>query len=129
MPSAAAITVNDGKATPAAVTFAPESITTGESTFVDRTPGVSLAFRRLKLWFKPAAGASKVNRMTFFTDIPVTAQVNGVTSVVHTMRAKTEVIFADVSTVAERADLYAIHTNGLQHAAVKGSMRDLDPNY
>lgn len=129
MPNAVAITVNDGKATPAAVTFSPENITTGESTFVDRTPGVSIAFRRLKIWFKPANGASKVNRNTFFTDIPVTAMVNGITTVVHVMRAKTEIIVSDVSTPAERNDLFAIHTNGLQHAAVKGSMRDLDPNY
>jgi hypothetical protein len=127
MANAAPIVINDGKATPAAVTFNPESVATGEASFVDRTPGVSIGFRRVAVQYKPAKGASKVNRAKYFVEMPVTQVVNGITSIAYTLRANVDVILPDQSTIAERNDLYAFLQNGLGNALVRGAVRDLDP--
>jgi hypothetical protein len=127
MANAAPIVINDGKATPAAVTFSPESVATGEASFVDRTPGVAVGFRRVTVQYKPARGASKVNRAKCLIEMPVTQTVNGITSTAYTLRANVDVILPDQSTIAERNDLYAFLQNGLGNALVRGAIRDLDP--
>lgn len=127
MANASTIVIKDGKATPADVTFQPESVGNAVSTFVDRTPGVAIGFRRLSVGYKPAKGSSKVNRGTYNIEMPVTATVNGITSVAYILRANVDVILPDQSTVAERADLYAFLQNGLSNALVRGAVRDLDP--
>lgn len=127
MANAAIITIKDGKATPADVSFAPENVANQLSTFVDRTPGVAIGFRRLSVGYKPAKGSSKVNRATFAVELPVTSTVNGITSTAYTLRANVDVILPDQSTLAERNDLYAFLQNGLANALVRGAVRDLDP--
>lgn len=127
MANAAVITINDGKATPAAVSFNPENIANQVSSFVDRTPGVAIGFRRLTVGFKPAKGTSKVNRATYAVEMPVTSTVNGITTTAYTLRANVDVILPDQSTLAERNDLYAFLQNGLANALVRGAVRDLDP--
>lgn len=129
MPAAAAITINDGQATPVAVTFSPESVTSDVSSFADRTAGVAIGFRRLNVSNKFAKGTSKVNRAKMTIDYPVTALVNGVTTVAYTLRASVDVILPDQATDAERKNLYAFVRNGLAHAQVQGALRDLDPLY
>lgn len=129
MAQAASITINDGQATPVAVTFAPESVTPQQSSFADRTGGVALGFRRLGISNTFASGKSTVNKAVFTTAIPVLQTVNGVTTLVRTLRAKTEYILPDGSTDAERKDLHAFHKNGMAHALIQGAMRDLDPLY
>jgi hypothetical protein len=127
MANAAPIVINDGKATPAAVTFNPEEIATGIASFVDRTPGVAVGFRRVIVQFKPARGSAKVNRSKYAVEMPVTTTVNGITTVAYILRANVDVILPDQSTIAERNDLFAFLQNGLNAALVRGAVRDLDP--
>lgn len=129
MPAAAAITINDGQATPVAVTFSPESVTSDVATFADRTAGVAVGFRRLSVSNKFAKGASKVNRAKFSVDYPVTALVNGVTTVAYTLRGTVDVILPDQATDTERKNLIAFLTNGLANTSIRGAVRDLDPLY
>lgn len=129
MGQAAAITINDGVATPVAHTFNPESITPAVSSFADRTSGVSVLFPRLGVSNSFAQAQGSVNKSKFTVELPVGATVNGVLTVVRTLRAKVEYILPDGCTDAERKDLHAYVTNGLAHAAIRGSMRDLDPQY
>ncbi len=129
MAQAAAITINDGQATPVATTFNPESVTPGLSSFADRSTGIALAFRRLKISNSFASGKSVVNRAKLDIEYPVTSVVNGVTSVAYTLRAKVDIILPDGATDAQRKDLYAFLKNGLAHTLVQGALRDLDPLY
>lgn len=129
MPQAATITINDGAATPVAIAFSPESVTSDVATFVDRTAGVGIAFRRLLLSLKFAKGASKVNRSKFSVEYPVTVLVNGVTTVAYTLRATVDLIIPDQATAAERNNLFAFAANGMNHAAIKPTLRDLDPQW
>lgn len=129
MPAAAAITINDGQATPVAVTFSPESVTSDVATFADRTAGIAIGFRRLNISNKFAKGASKVNRAKMTVEYPVTTLVNGVSTIAYTLRATVDVILPDQATDAERKNLFAFVRNGLAHTAVQGALRDLDPLY
>lgn len=129
MAQASAITINDGQATPVAVTFNPEAVTPALSSFADRSAGIALGFRRLQVRNTFANGKSTVNRSKFSVAVPVTQVVNGVTSVAYTLRANVDIILPDGATDANRKDLYAFLKNGLAHSLVQGAMRDLDPLY
>ena len=129
MAQATAIILNDGQATPVAVTFNPESVTPGLSVFADRATGISQAFRRLKISNAFVGGKSKVNRAKLSFEIPVTTIANGVTMTAYTLRANLDVILPDGATDAQRKDLYAFIRNGLANALITGAMRDLDPLY
>lgn len=125
----APITINDGKATPVAVTFNPGPEVPEGRSFEDRTAGVSIGFRRLTVSTRFAKGNSTVNRSKLSLELPVTTTVNGVTSVAYTLRGAVELILPVQSTDAERKDVYAFLQNALANALVKGALRDLDPIY
>lgn len=129
MAQAAAITLADGQATPVNITFNPESVTPDSSIFVDRSSGVAAFFRRLTVRYSPASGTRKTVRTSYDVSVPVTATVDGVSTVVRTLRAKVDVILPDGSTDAERKDLYAFLKNGLANALIQGNLRDHDPLY
>lgn len=129
MAQAAAISINDGQATPVAITFNPESVTPGLSSFADRTSGIALAFRRIKVSNSFANGKTKVNRSKLSIEFPVTQSVNGITSVAYTLRANLDIILPDGATDAQRKDLYAFAKNALSNALIQGALRDLDPLY
>lgn len=129
MAAIAPITINDGQATPVAVTFNPENQTPGAFSFVDRTAGVAVGFRRLSISNKFATAGAQVNRARFAVEYPVTAVVNGVTTAAYTLRANVDVILPVASSDAERKNLFAFLTNGLNATLVKGAVRDLDPLY
>jgi hypothetical protein len=125
----APITVNDGSATPVATTFSVESENGITYTFAERSAGVALGFRRLSVSTKLATGAATVNRAKYAVELPVLATVNGISQLAYTLRANVDVILPVASTDAERKNLFAFLTNGLQNAIVRGAVRDLDPVY
>lgn len=129
MAAIAPITINDGQATPVAVTFSPENQTPGAFTFVDRTAGVAVGFRRLSISNKFAVGGALVNRAKYAVEYPVTAVVNGITTQAYVLRANIDVILPVASSDAERKNLFAFVVNGLQNTLVRGAVRDLDPLY
>lgn len=129
MAAIAPITINDGQATPVAVTFSPENQNPGAFSFVDRTAGVAVGFRRLSISNKFANSASKVNRAKFAVEYPVTSVVNGITTAAYILRANVDVILPEAATDADRKNLYAFLANGLNHTLVRGAVRDLDPLY
>lgn len=129
MAQATAIVINDGQATPVATTFNPESVSPGLSSFADRTTGIALGFRRIKVSTTFAGGKSKVNRSKVSIEIPVTSLVNGITTVAYTLRANVDIILPDGATSAQRNDLYAFLKNVFANALIQGALRDLDPLY
>lgn len=129
MAQAASIVINDGQATPVATTFAPESVTPGLSSFADRTAGIALGFRRLRVSNSFANGKTVVNRSKLSVELPIVSTVNGVATVAYTLRANLDIILPDGATDAQRKDLYAFLKNALANTLVQGALRDLDPLY
>lgn len=126
----APITVNNGAATPVAITFNPEAQgTDGSYSFVDRTAGVSIGYKRLTTTSKFAKGSALVNRSKLALEMPVTSVVNGITTQAYVIRGTLDLIFPVQCTDAERKDAYAFLQNALSNALVRGALRDLDPIY
>lgn len=126
----APITVNNGAATPVAVTFNPEvQDSTGAYSFVDRSAGVSVGFKRLSITSKFAKGGALVNRSKLALEMPVTSVVNGVTTQAYVIRGSLDLIFPVQATDAERKDAYAFISNALSNTLLRGALRDLDPVY
>lgn len=128
MPVATSLSINN--AAGAAVTFTPESVSPALTMFTDRAAGVALGFRRVAVSSKFATGKSVVNRSKLTVEVPVTAVVNGVTTVAYTLRANVECVLPAAASATDRNDLYAFLTNALANTAlVRPALRDLEPIY
>lgn len=129
MAQAAALVINDGQATPVATTFGPESVAPALSVFSDKSAGISIGYRRVKVSTSFSNGKSTVNRGKLSIEIPVTSTLSGITTVAYTLRANLDLILPEQATTAQRNDLYAFVKNSLSNALVQGALRDLDPIY
>lgn len=125
----APLTINNGAATPVAKTFSPEQVDPEKSVFAERSSGISAGFTRLGVIYSAASARRATNRIDISLDLPVLANVNGISSVAYVGRFKGTFVVPDVMTAAERADLHAFVANALNAAAVKGVIKDLDPLY
>lgn len=128
MATATNITINDGQATPVARTFTFERKQDDVLTFVDRSTGVAAKFARLTIRQVPATTAGSKVKMALRVSIPVWGTLpSGASGIIRTLRAGPDGFdIPDDSTAAERADLFAFYTNGLNHALVKGIVTNLD---
>lgn len=130
MAQAAALVINDGQATPVAVTFTPESVTPELSTFVDRSSGVAARFRRLSNRYQPATASLKRTRTALSVSAPIWGTLpSGASGVIYTLRGKVDFDFPENCTDAERKDMYAFVLNSLSNTLLRGSLRDNDPLY
>lgn len=129
MAQAAAVVINDGQATPVATTFNPAEVTPANSIFEDRSAGMSLGFRTMRVTYSRPTNTRPTTRASLEVVTPVTQLVGGVTSVAFTGRAKLEFILPNGMTDAQRKDLYAFVVNALSNTLVRGALRDLDPLY
>lgn len=123
------IVINNGAATPVAKSFAPEQVSPALATFTERTSASSAGFKRLGVSFSPASGKRATNRINVSLDLPVVATVDGVSKVQYIGRFTGTFILPDMMTGDERADLHAFVANSLNHAQIKGVIKDLDPLY
>lgn len=123
----AAITLNNGAATPVAVSFTPERISSTEATFVDRSAGYSNGYRRITFTYSPPNGKRATTRVGVSFSFPEISVVNGVATVIHTARYQNgDFIIPDTMSVASRADLRAFVANGMDQALAIAMVRDLD---
>lgn len=127
MPQASSIVINDGQTTPVATTFTPELVTPLESTFADRSSGISSTFRRLFIGAKFSSGPVNVTR--FKGEFPISHVTDGKTIVDSVARFDCKLMLPVDATDAQRKDVFAFLYNGLNHANVKATVRDLDPQY
>lgn len=123
------LSINNGAATPVAKSFAPERVAPDNSVFTERSAAVSAGFYRLGVRYSPASSKRSTNRVDIDMDLPVLSTVNGVSTVAYVGRFKGYFVIPDTMTAAERADLHAFVANGLNVAAVKAVVKDLDPLY
>lgn len=124
-----ALTINNGAATPVAKSFAPERVAPDQSSFTERSSGVSAGFVRLTTRFSPASAKRSTNRVDVDLDLPVLNTVNGVSTVAYVGRFKGYFVIPDTMTAAERADLAAYVANALDNTQIRSVIKDLDPLY
>lgn len=129
MPAVAALTINDGAATPVAHTFNPASQDGSLVKWADRSPSIPAGFRTVTHLYEEPKGQRTVHRMTFGYYIPVVATVNSVDTVVRFNSAQVILNIAPDSTLQERKDLLAYVANSLGLAGWKTSVENLEPYF
>lgn len=127
MAAIANLTVNDGSATPVAVTFTAASRTNNEVMWEDRRLAASTLWPRLFLSFDRASKARKTNHVELRMEYPIVRTVDGVETVVDTARYERGRYILPISmTEQERKHLSAFVRNGLSATLIKNVAELLD---
>lgn len=130
MGQAAAIVINDGATTPVAVTFSPEKVTPEATVFVDRRKSSRALQPSITVGLRPASGSRNTYQGVFEVAVPIEGVVNGVAQPIGVARFKDgKFIIPDFTPAADRANLHAWTSNGMQNSLVKAVFKDLDPIY
>lgn len=129
MPALAALTINDGAATPVAHTFAPVTTDGSLAKWADRSPSIPQGFRTITEEVLEPSGNRTAYKITLGFYFPVVATVNGVDTVVRFGSAQVVFNMAPDSTLQERDDSLTYVINTLSHASVRTSVENLEPFY
>jgi len=129
MPVRAALTINDGQATPAAHTFAVAGEQGSAALWQDKTGGIAAGFINLTHEYRPAKSATGANSVIYALTQPTLGTVNGVTQKVRTSSAQVRFNFAQDATDQERKDLVAYTINILSNATYRAATWGLEPTY
>jgi hypothetical protein len=129
MPVVAALTINDGAATPVAHTYSPASQEGTLVKWADRSPSIPAGFRTVQHQYEEPKGQRTVHRITIGFYQPVVATVNSVDTVVRFSSGSIQLNLSPDSTLQERKDLLATMANALGLAGFKTSVENLEPYY
>ena len=126
---AAPFSINDGAATPVAVVYSPELLSSAQTILVDRRE----ASRDLQPSIEQTFDRASANRPTFKvgTNVlyPVIRLVSGVTVTKRPIRIRVIADIPNEATQQERAHAFAAAINCVQHASIKAGYVSLDPLY
>jgi hypothetical protein len=133
MSAAAAITLNDGQATPVAVTFNPVRVKDDLVVYQNTSAATILEREQITLSNRLPNGANGNYKATFRVRIPVpetlSTDSNGYTAQPKEAYALTfdcSVVIPNRASSDEISDLIAFAQNGLAHAVVEGLMDTSD---
>jgi hypothetical protein len=125
----APISINDGTATPVAVSYAPEQLSSGATVLVDRREASRDMQPSLTLKFDPANANRKTFKVARQVAYPIKRTINTVDQVVDIARANVEYIIPKTMSAQERKHLRALVANAEDIASFKAGVEDLDPLY
>lgn len=129
MPAIAAISINDGAATPVSRTYNPVTTNGSKAEWADRSAAIPAGFRTISHELRRPSSASAAQRIITTFHFPVIETVNGTSVVTRYSSAKVELNLAHLSTEQERKDVNALVANYLLHAQTKLSIQNLEPVY
>lgn len=140
MPALAALTVNDGQATPVAHTFSPVRIDEkGVASFYDRSGGVAIGFPRIAISLREpvvpvkagvTSDALKRNYKAIITiDVPKLESSTSVPTVAYVHAARIELLLPERGELQDRDDLVSYAGNLLSNATVKSIIENLEAYY
>lgn len=119
-------TINDGTATPVAVSYSLEDKNGGQLVIVDRR----LASRELQpeiiAGLKRPNGNARTYNVTRTVKMPVVRSINGVDTVVDVNKVLLTYVISKACTEQERKHLYAAGTNANAHADFKTQVEKLE---
>jgi hypothetical protein len=129
MPAIAALSINDGQASPVAHSFAPVTTDGKQAKWADRSPTIPSGFRTISYEVSPPSGARTTNKLQMGLLNPTVATVNTVDTVVRYSSAQITLNIHPEATLAERKDLLAYCVNFFTNATVKASVENIEPFY
>ncbi|DAD51235.1 coat protein [ssRNA phage SRR7976356_6] len=140
MPSPANIVVYDALATPVAHTFVPIGNENGVFWFEDQSAATPIGYNRISITLKrpkpgrvgEASDSGRVNRFVLTTYMPTLEALgtsdSGITpppTIAYAMRAKTEFIMPERSSLQNRQDLRKMHIAALSDTVVNAVITQL----
>lgn len=129
MPAIAALSINDGAATPVAHTFSVQSTNGAKAEWKERTAGSPAGFLTISHEVVTPGTPTSAYRVRVGFSFPATETINGVPTVTRMNSAQVTLNFAQSSTEQERKDALAYVTNFLANANVKTSVHSIEPFY
>lgn len=127
MPSVTTITLYDGQATPVAHDFDRVSVNGSQMLLVNHEATTSAGKMQLIAGLSPATPARPTDKVQLRFNMPLEHEVDGITKVSSTARAKLELVVPDEWSQANRDDFAAYVVNAISDANIRGIVEDLDP--
>lgn len=125
MGQATNIVINDGAATPVAVTFTPVKASPELSVFKDRRLSKFIYWPEITVSTELPTTKRNTTKGEVRVAVPVIDAVTG--TVTDTIRGTASFIVPQTAVVADVNNAYAFLANALAHALLKAAMRDCDP--
>lgn len=130
MPSNAPITIKDGKATPADHVFAPVRIDASNKAFFSENSVSTLVGRPTLSYMVSGGTGGTAYKVVLQINVPKLVTITdgaGTRDVVqHVPLAKTEFVFQNTTTAAERKDVRLLLANGLVHATLGSAIDNVE---
>lgn len=124
-----AVTINDGAATPVAVSYSPELLSSSNTVLVDRREASRDMQPALTLQFDRPTPTRKTFKIKRTVSYPIKQTINGVEVVTDIARANVEYVIPQSATQQVRKHLRALVANTEDIAIFKAAVEDLDPLY
>jgi len=129
MPAIAALSINDGQATPVAHSFSPVTTDGSKAQWADRSPAIPSGFLTISHEVLPPSGSRTTHKLQSGFMTPSVATVDSVDKVVRYSSAQVTLNVHPDATLQERKDLLAYIKNFLDDSSVETSVYNLEPFY
>lgn len=129
MPAIAALTINDGAATPVAHTFNPVTTDGSLASWADRSPTIPSGYRTISHEVASPNGSRTTYKVAMGFKFPIVATVDGVDQVIRYSSGQIVLNCHPDDTLQNRKDQLAYMANYLANASVKSSVENLEPFY
>lgn len=124
------ITINDGSATPVAVTYTPIAANNGAVTFADKRKSAKAFWPKLTATFNPESPKRASDHVGFEVEYPLTQTVNGVEVVYATAwYSRGRYVLPSGMTQQDRKHICALVRNGMDVTQLVAMVNDLDPMF
>lgn len=138
MTAIAALTINDGKATPVAHTFSPVNIDqTGVAKWADRSGGIAIGYPTVSFSMRMPNKASRMYRVTAKVVLPVLEQTSASTATgiqpaptkAYDLLCNVEFVLPERSTLDQRKDVIAYAKNYIANAVLTEAVLNFESVY
>jgi hypothetical protein len=124
----ASISINDGSATPVAVTYTPISANNGNVVFADKRKSAKAFWPKISMLFDGETARRQSDHVSIEVEYPLTQTVDGVEVVYATAWFKRGIfVLPSGMPQQDRKHLRALVVNGQGHALYTAMVNDLDP--
>lgn len=124
-----AISINDGTATPVAVSYAPELLSSAQTVLVDRREATRDMQPSITITFDRPSATRKTYKVKHAIAYPIKQTINGVDVVTDIARANVEYVIPQSASLQLRKHLRALVANAEDITILKSAIEDLDPLY
>lgn len=130
MPQMAIITINDGKTTPVAHVFSPQTTNGTDATFMNRAALTPAGYESLSINVRgPGGSKTAAHRVTGSITLPVMGVVNGQDVVTKVSKFDYAFSLSQASTLQDRKDLRVLAANLLSSAIFASVVENTEPMF